>query len=82
MISTARTKTAIRAVTNVAKMIRGNILSKKVDVKKKKKQKQTFSLGIHKPHRLKQMTLHPQICCSIYHKIAHSFTVIPRHNGH
>lgn len=36
MISTARTKTAIRAVTNVAKMIRGNILSKKVDVKKKK----------------------------------------------
>lgn len=36
MISTATTKTATRALTNVAKMIRGNILSKKVDVKKKK----------------------------------------------
>lgn len=55
MISTATTKTATRALTNVAKMIRGNILSKKVDVKKKK-QKQPFSLGIHKPHRLKQIT--------------------------
>lgn len=39
MISTATTKTATRALTNVAKMIRGNILSKKVDVKKKSKNK-------------------------------------------